>query len=138
MHVLGETNEAIAARLQLLGPVLFNSQSVNGRFQVETIAAALPGEDPNLLRQSLRRLDDQQLIYFDGQSNVELYGLGKYVYERGCIPEFVLGFGYIDEKYRNSVIRIVITKPNGDPAAGTGFFISDPPNCIVTNRHVAE
>ena len=54
------------------------------------------------------------------------------------MPEVVLGFDYIDEKYRGAVVRVVVRKPNGDPAAGTGFFINDPPNHIVTNQHVAE
>lgn len=67
---------------------------------------------------------------------VRLLGAGKSLYEQQCIPEMVLGLRYSKEKYRAAVVRIAVRHSNGEPAAGSGFFVEDPPNHIITNRHV--
>src|SRR2546428_3305448 len=138
MNGLGEDFQGLAARLDKLSGVLFNRDYQDARTRVEDIIGEFPDETIATLRQLLRKMSAREVVYLDGQSNIDLYGLGKYLQERGNISEYVLGFDYIDSKYRSAVVRIVVTLPNGDPAAGTGFFISDPPNHVITNRHVAE
>lgn len=138
MNGLPEAFGPLAARLERLTDFLYGQDYPNNRVSFAQITAALPDENVEALRQSLRKLNGKELIYFDGQNNVELYGLGKYLHAGGCVPEFVLGFEYVAEKYRDAVVRVVVRKANGDPAAGSGFFINDPPNHIITNRHVAE
>lgn len=134
MNGLHEAFGPLAARLQRLADLLYGQDYANNRVTFDQIAAALADENAEALRQSLRKLSAKELIYFDGQSNIELYGLGKYLRTAACVPEFVLGFDYIAEKYRDAVVRVVVRKPNGDPAAGSGFFINDPPDHILTNR----
>lgn len=138
MNGLHEAFGPLAARLERLTDFLYGHDYPNNRVSFAQITAALSDENVEGLRQSLRRLNGKELIYFDGQNNVELYGLGKYLHAGECVSEFVLGFEYIAEKYRDAVVRVVVRKANGDPAAGSGFFINDPPNHIITNRHVAE
>jgi S1-C subfamily serine protease len=138
MNGLHEAFEPLAARLTRLADFLYGHEYAGNRVNFDQISAGLPDENAEALKHSLRRLNNKELIYFDGQGSIELYGLGKYLHAAGCVPEFVLGFDYIAEKYRNAVVRLVVRKPNGDPAAGSGFFIDDPANHIITNRHVAE
>src|ERR1700720_422338 len=81
-----------------------------------------------------RTLLGAELVDFDGQS-VRVLGAGKSLYEQQCIPEMVFGLRYSKEKYRSAVVRIGVLH-EGVPAAGSGFFVADPPNHIITNRHV--
>jgi S1-C subfamily serine protease len=135
---LNEPFEPLAARIARLCDVLFGHNHANNRVSLEHVATALPGESLEALRYSLRKLNTKEIVYFDGQNAVELYPRGRYLHSAGCVSEFVLGFDYIAEKYRTAVVRVIVRKPNGAPAAGSGFFVSDPPNHIITNRHVAE
>lgn len=138
MNGLHEAFGPLAARLERLTDFLYGQDYPNNRVSFEQVTAALADENAERLRQSLRKLSARELIYFDGQNTIELYGPGKLLHVGRCVPEYVLGFDYIAEKYRDAVVRIVVRLANGDPAAGSGFFINDPPDRIITNRHVAE
>ncbi len=82
------------------------------------------------------RLIDCELIRLDRRSNaVSLTGLGKAMSAQRCVPEFVLGPSYWRWRYDQAVVRVIVPGADGE-SAGSGFFVDDPPNCVVTNRHV--
>jgi S1-C subfamily serine protease len=138
MNGFDEPLTQVAARLELVSNVLYGREYAEGRTTVSAIVGACEGETIETLRPLLRKMNSKDVVYFDGQTNIELVSWGRQLYKRACVPEVVLGFDYIDEKYSRAVVRVAVRKPNGDPAAGTGFFINDPPNHIVSNQHVAQ
>lgn len=138
MNGFDEPLAQLAARLNLVCNALYGREYAEGRTTVNAIVGECGGETVETLRPLLRKMSNKDVLYFDGQTNIELVSWGRHLFKGGCIPEVVLGFDYIDEKYSRAVVRVVVRQPNGDHAAGTGFFIDDPPNHIITNQHVAE
>lgn len=72
-------------------------------------------------------------------------GLATFLYERHLIKNLVFGFGYIAERYKSSVLKILVTTEKGDAGIGTGllYTVQDTSlqhrcSLVITNRHVAE
>jgi S1-C subfamily serine protease len=103
---------------------------------VDDVGRVLAHVDVDIHR-LIARLVDRELIRFDrSRSSVSLTGLGKELNAQRCAAEFVLGLSYCRWKYEQAVVRIIVSSDDGGESAGSGFFVQDPPNRVVTNRHV--
>ena len=70
-------------------------------------------------------------------------GYVEFLYERDLILNLVCGWGFIINKYSNSVVKIEHQDINGDFSIGTGFYFAAGNKdfvkaLIVTNKHVVE
>jgi hypothetical protein len=126
----------LSRQIQSVADYLFGLTHQGEVIELSKIANETEIDSANAAR-LLRKMAAKEIIDIDGQ-NVRLMGLGVSLYEERCIPEFVLGLHFSLEKYRGAVVRIIVGKVEGGEAAGTGFFVSAPPNRIITNRHVVS
>lgn len=67
----------------------------------------------------------------------------RFFAERGLIKNLLFGFSYIAERYRGSVLKIVVTLPSEKQGIGTGFLFNFQKgtrrySLVVTNQHVVE
>ncbi len=69
---------------------------------------------------------------------VRLTADGKLAHLGRYTSELVLGEQFIGMKYRSSVVHIIVRNKEGDESAGTGFFVIEPENHIVTAGHLFE
>ena len=69
---------------------------------------------------------------------LKINGNGKVLYARDCVPEVVLGLPFCAWKYERAVVHVIVPGTDQDEAAGTGFFLDEPPGCLITNLHVVE
>lgn len=69
---------------------------------------------------------------------IRLNAAGKLAHSSRCTSELVLGEQFIGSKYRNSVVHIIVRNELGDESGGTGFFVSEPENRIVTAGHIFD
>jgi S1-C subfamily serine protease len=130
--------EALLPLIARLAAYLYGQGHRGTSFDRAEIVGALL-EDAASIDQALRRLNTAGIIEYDERrERIDLRPWGRYCHEHGCVTEVVFGLGYSDMKYAKAVVRIVFRLGNGDEAAGSGFFVADPVNCIITNRHVAE
>lgn len=127
-----------AARIQLLSDSLYRLAGAGNIVELNQILEQIRNEDPASIAQLLRKLDAMEIVDFDGMERIRLRVAGKTYYDEQCMAEVILGLNYSDEKYSSAVVRIVLRKPDGSAVSGTGFFVNDPPNHIVTNRHVVD
>jgi len=134
MSGLSEESTLVSGQVQSIADYLFGRPHSSDLIQLNDIASGTQIDKTNLPR-LLRKLETKEIIDIEGQ-HVRLRGLGVSLHEERCIPEFVLGLPFCLEKYRAAVVRIVVGKVEGGEAAGTGFFVTAPPNRIITNRHV--
>jgi S1-C subfamily serine protease len=128
--------EKRAALIQRLADYLYGRVGPERAIDLRQVTDQLRDDNPEVLKQLLRKLDALEILEFDGRENIRLRIAGKNLYEKQCMPETILGLNYSDAKYSPAVVRIVVRKPDGVDVSGTGFFIADPPNSIITNRHV--
>jgi trypsin-like peptidase len=127
-----------ARQLARLADYLYGTPRPEIIVELADIIRAIDGLEGGRIEGLLHRLDVSGIVEFDDRRDrVRLVPDGKIIQELGCVPEVVLGFDYCDRKYAEAVVRIIVRKRDGDEGAGSGFFIADPPNHIVTNRHVA-
>jgi hypothetical protein len=45
---------------------------------------------------------------------------------------------FVAQKYSRAVVHIIVRNPDGQEWGGSGFFVRQPANCIVTAKHVLE
>jgi S1-C subfamily serine protease len=137
MNGLHEDFQPIAGRLQRMADFLYGQAHDQNEVGRDEITVALHDMDPAEVDELIQKLDAKEIVLYDAHRNrVLLRSRGRYCYTSNCIPEVVLGLQYCAEKYSSAVVRIAVEKPDGSLAAGTGFFISDVPNRVITNRHV--
>lgn len=130
---------ASAEGLDQLSGFLYGRSHVGSNVALGDIYRALAPRDPGDIDHLIQLLSDEGLLMADfRRDRVKLQWPGKDMYERRCIPELVLGLAYCDWKFRGAVVRISVRTSEGVPAAGTGFFVDEPQDCIVTNRHVVH
>jgi S1-C subfamily serine protease len=134
----GAPDELLVAglRIQAVVDFLYGRAHPNNRVDLHQIAISINGSDEETTG-LLKRLAAKELVDLEAQA-VRLVGAGKARYEEDCVPEIVLGTHFVNAKYKAAVVRIVVRKRDGDPGAGTGFFVRDVPDRVVTNRHVVE
>jgi len=139
MHGLHENFEAIAPQIERLAGYLYGQPRPDNSVDLAEIIRALPELEAPTVERLLGKLDSSEIVEFDDRrQRITLVPYGRLLQELQCVPEVVLGLNYSDQKFAKAVVRIVIQKPDGEPGAGTGFFVAEPPDRVITNRHVAE
>ncbi len=132
-------DEITVRNIELLCEFLYARPRETNILGLGQIIEGLPQLDGRTVEQILTGLSESEIIEFDDRrETVRLLPDGRRFHELKCVPEVVFGLGYSDNRFSRAVVRIVIRKVNGDPGAGSGFFIAGPPNHIVTNRHIAS
>lgn len=130
---------ASAEALEQIGRFLYGRTQPEEFVPLASIYEAIPRLDAADIDRMLQRLDEKGVLLADfRRDRVKLLGPGKNLYERRCIPELVLGLAYCDWRFSRAVVRISIRTREGRDGAGTGFFVAEPADCIVTNRHVVH
>jgi len=134
MSGFSEDFPILSRQIQCIADYLFGRNHRDELVKLDEVAHETEIDRADAVR-LLRKLEAKEIVDIDGQ-DVRLMGLGVSLYEDRCIPEFVLGLSFSLEKYRAAVVRIIVGRPEGGEAAGTGFFVTAPQNRIITNRHV--
>jgi S1-C subfamily serine protease len=131
--------EIMAQNIVRLSDYLYADPREDNLVELTDVIRAFPQLCGAEVEQLLRRLDDSGIVEFDDRRQIiRLVPDGRLFQEQKCVPEVVLGLNYSDMRFSKAVVRIVVRKVNGDEGAGSGFFIADPPNLVITNRHVAS
>lgn len=118
---------------------VYGSPNPTGLVEINDVYVSLPEVESDSIDDLLQRLHDRQLIRIPfSREHLRLTAEGKLAYEDGCIPELVLGEQYIDYKYRQAVVHIIVRNDQGVEGAGTGFFVLEPQNNIITAKHLFE
>jgi S1-C subfamily serine protease len=87
----------------------------------------------------IQKLADHGLVEYSAfQQAVQRTLRGKHACDLDCVCEIVLGFPYVDSKYREAVFHVILDKDNQEEAGGSAFSCTDFSNMLVTARHVIE
>jgi S1-C subfamily serine protease len=127
----------VCQRLGQVAAALYGGVPSRDEVSLRKIYDCIPDLSPALIDTALQQLASKDLVALNNRGTVVLSGYGKETYELQCIPEVCLGPQFLRWKYGDAVLRLVVRDPHtGDQAAATGFVISEPPNCVVTAKHV--
>lgn len=117
---------------------------VNG-VRVEQVSVAMP-----IVETVLRLMSDKFILNSNNfLRNSQTYSVNDeltiYLYKYDFLLNYILGFIYIAEKYRQSVFKVEHIDGQDRPSIGTGFLYSFKKNnentinsMIITNKHVIE
>ncbi len=133
------TNETLENQIRQLGEFLYGVPRNEDRVEIQDIYQSLPHIQEDEIDHLLGGLEDRGLVRLPRRGDdVILNGLGKLSHEADCLPELMLGMGYIQQKYAPAVLHIIVRDREGDEHGGTGFFVADPVDTIVTAKHVLQ
>lgn len=117
--------------------VIFSQESL-APVRVEEVYAQVTAIDAPLIDEVIYGLSDRKLIQISlDHTTVRPQLPGKDGYEADCLPELVLGFKYICERYSAAVVHIIVRGKDGESGA-SGFFSADFGDCIITASHIAK
>jgi len=134
-----ENFDAIAPQIERLAAHLYGQPHPNNTIELEEVIRAFPELEAVAVERLLGRLDAREIVEFDDRrQRIRLLPTGRLLNEQQCVAEFVLGLNYSNQRFANAVVRLVVVKPDGSETAGSGFFVAEPPDHVITNRHVAE
>ncbi|NWJ52814.1 MAG: trypsin-like peptidase domain-containing protein [Bacteroidetes bacterium] len=101
-----------------------------------------------VIDEAIRALEENLLIYpIDKMLTTRTTDLrynfngefASFLYRNNLILNVILGFEYIIQTYRKSVLKIEPTLNDGSKSIGTGFIVEYNKNTyVVTNKHVVE
>jgi hypothetical protein len=116
---------------------LYESLYPNDEASTGAIQAAMPQYEIAQIDTVVDKLADHEIVRLDRRRDtVGITGRGKELYSLRCIPEVVLGLPFCRWKYERAVVHVIVPGNDGGESAGTGFFVDDPRDYVVTNRHV--
>jgi S1-C subfamily serine protease len=106
---------------------------------VSEILSLMSDFDGSLIKRTVDESVRNNVIDWESKDEVvKVNANGKALYSFGCIPEVILGLKFCLWKYRTAVVQLNVPGTIQDVTAGTGFFVEDPADCVITNRHVVE
>jgi S1-C subfamily serine protease len=123
-----------------VGEFLYGTNHHSDSLDPDYIYQSLPEMTKNVIDRILDAFYRQELVHVPLQRNeIRLGQKGKWAFETDCLAELILGRPYIRQKYSTAVVHIVVQdRKHSDQGNGTGFFVAEPANYILTARHVLE
>ncbi len=118
---------------------LYGQSHPDDKVSVGEIKSAMSQHEVRDIDRMLGKLDESEIVWYDRRNDVvELSSFGKEIHDLRCVPEVVLGSNFCIWRYSRAVVQIIVRNDQGDENSGTGFYVDDPADCVVTNRHVIE
>jgi hypothetical protein len=130
--------EESAALLRRIAELLYTGPQRSEPVPVQEIYDKLGGHGLSI-DAALKKMERSELISLDLRgAQIDPLGHGKLTFAQSAIAEVVLGRTYIARKFSRAVVHIIVQKEDGGESGATGFFVSDPPNSLVTAEHVVR
>lgn len=128
-----------ASLLRRTAAALYGSSSLEPSVALERIYEAMPQENDLGVDAALKSMDRHDLLTLSLRTaRIGRTGYGRAIFEQGCIPEVVLGFDYVAQKYKPAAVHVIVEGTNTPETGGAGFFCADFPGTIVTAAHIAK
>lgn len=130
---------AVSQNLERLADLLYGVPHDPIEVPIQNVSAGFPNLGAAEVEHLIQQMRDAGLlrISFDGDM-IRLTAAGKQAHSNGCTSEVVLGTQFIGTKYRSAVVHIIVQTEQGDESGGTGFFVAEPENQIVTASHMFD
>jgi hypothetical protein len=126
-------------QLERLAGLLYGVTHAAIEIPIVDVTTACPDMAQGEVESLLLRMRDAGLLQIPIAGNaIRLTANGKLAHSGGWTSELVLGVQFIGTKYRSSVVHIIVRNEEGDESGGTGFFVMEPENQVLTAGHLFE
>jgi hypothetical protein len=135
---LGEFGQ-VSRNLERLADLLYGGPRESAEVPISTISDALRDLGSAEVENLIQRMNDAGLLQVSLAGDLlRLNAAGIQAHSNACTSEVVLGAQFIGTKYRSAIVHIIVRTEHGDESGGTGFFVAEPQNQIVTARHLFD
>jgi len=130
---------AVSQNLEKLANLIYGLPLDSVEVPIENVNTEFPDLEAAEVENLIQQMRDAGLLRISLAGDViRLNAAGKLAHSNGSTCEVVLGAQFIGTKYRCAVVHIIVETENGDESGGSGFFVAEPVNRIVTASHLFE